>query len=47
MNAIGYGRVEEIKAATPPIKFLSFHSYLRKLCSGADGGKLASLEETK
>eukprot|EP00730_Choanoeca_flexa_P005117 TRINITY_DN11879_c0_g2_i5.p1 TRINITY_DN11879_c0_g2~~TRINITY_DN11879_c0_g2_i5.p1 ORF type:complete len:565 (+),score=106.59 TRINITY_DN11879_c0_g2_i5:117-1811(+) len=28
----------------PPIKFLSFHSYLRKLDHGADKGKLSKLE---
>eukprot|EP00041_Stephanoeca_diplocostata_P026869 m.731867 g.731867 ORF g.731867 m.731867 type:complete len:595 (-) comp23063_c0_seq1:1732-3516(-) len=31
----------------PPIKFLSFHTYLRKLKSGADQGRLISLQEIK
>ncbi|KAL8569521.1 hypothetical protein ACOMHN_002068 [Nucella lapillus] len=33
-----------LKSCDPPIKFLSFHSYLRKLTGGADKGKFANLE---
>ncbi|CAH1793939.1 unnamed protein product [Owenia fusiformis] len=33
-----------LNSADPPIKFLSFHSYIRKLCGGADKGKFAMLE---
>lgn len=33
-----------LTAADPPIKFLSFQSYLRKLNSGADHGRLTKLE---
>lgn len=36
---------EVLNAADPPIKFLSFQSYLRKLNSGADHGRLSKLEE--
>lgn len=35
---------EFLKSSDPPIKFLSFHSYIRKLTSGVDKGKFASLE---
>ncbi|XP_074647602.1 nuclear protein localization protein 4 homolog [Tubulanus polymorphus] len=35
---------EYLKTRDPPIKFLSFHSYIRKLCGGADKGKFVSLE---
>ena len=31
----------------PPIKFLSFHSHIRKLQSGADKGRLISMQETR
>lgn len=34
-----------LNASDPPIKFLSFQSYLRKLNSGADHGRLTKLEE--
>lgn len=35
---------EYLAKVTPPIKFLSFHSYLRKLTGGVDKGKFAQLE---
>ncbi|XP_064627642.1 nuclear protein localization protein 4 homolog [Lineus longissimus] len=33
-----------LKSRDPPIKFLSFHSYIRKLTGGVDKGKFATLE---
>lgn len=36
---------EVLKECNPPIKFLSFHSYLRKLTGGVDKGKFANLED--
>ncbi|XP_064611087.1 nuclear protein localization protein 4 homolog [Liolophura sinensis] len=33
-----------LKSCDPPIKFLSFHSYIRKITGGVDRGKFASLE---
>ncbi|XP_041362260.1 nuclear protein localization protein 4 homolog [Gigantopelta aegis] len=33
-----------LKSCEPPIKFLSFHSYLRKLTGGVDRGKFVNLE---
>lgn len=33
-----------LASVDPPIKFLSFHSYIRKLTSGVDKGKFVSLE---
>lgn len=33
-----------LKTCDPPIKYLSFHSYLRKLTGGVDKGKFANLE---
>lgn len=35
---------EYLAKVNPPIKFLSFHSYLRKLIGGVDKGKFAQLE---
>lgn len=35
---------EFLKSCDPPIKFLAFHSYIRKLTSGVDKGKFAYLE---
>lgn len=35
---------EFLNSCDPPIKFLSFHSYIRKLTGGADKGKFVSLE---
>lgn len=35
---------EYLSTLKPPIKFLSFHSYLRKLTGGVDKGKFAMLE---
>ncbi|KAK3091936.1 hypothetical protein FSP39_023832 [Pinctada imbricata] len=35
---------EFLQKCDPPIKFLSFHSYIRKLTSGVDKGKFAYLE---
>ncbi|ESN99334.1 hypothetical protein HELRODRAFT_185061 [Helobdella robusta] len=35
---------EYLQTLVPPIKFLSFHSYLRKLVGGVDKGKFAMLE---
>eukprot|EP00035_Acanthoeca_spectabilis_P006222 m.122055 g.122055 ORF g.122055 m.122055 type:complete len:616 (+) comp13406_c0_seq1:246-2093(+) len=34
-----------LQGADPPIKFLSFHAYLRKLRTGVDKGRLINLEE--
>ena len=34
-----------LNTAKPPIKFLSFQSYLRKLNSGADHGRFSKLED--
>lgn len=36
-----------LSAKDPPIKFLSFHSYLRKLKDGADKGRLLNLTEER
>ncbi|GAB1599941.1 nuclear protein localization protein 4 homolog [Argonauta hians] len=36
---------EVMKSCKPPIKFFSFHSYLRKLTGGVDKGKFANLED--
>ena len=33
-----------LASADPPIKFLSFHSYIRKMRGGVDKGKFANLE---
>ncbi|KAK7111135.1 nuclear protein localization protein 4 homolog [Littorina saxatilis] len=33
-----------LKSCDPPIKFLSFHSYIRKLTGGVDRGKFVNLE---
>ncbi|KAK7507678.1 hypothetical protein BaRGS_00001613 [Batillaria attramentaria] len=33
-----------LKSCDPPIKFLSFHSYIRKLTGGVDKGKFVNLE---
>ncbi|XP_050407699.1 nuclear protein localization protein 4 homolog [Patella vulgata] len=35
---------EFLKSCDPPIKFLSFHSYIRKLTGGIDKGKFVNLE---
>ncbi|XP_067672107.1 nuclear protein localization protein 4 homolog [Haliotis asinina] len=35
---------EFLKSCEPPIKFLSFHSYIRKLTGGVDRGKFVNLE---
>ncbi|KAL5019419.1 hypothetical protein ScPMuIL_005141 [Solemya velum] len=35
---------EFLKSCDPPIKFLSFHSHIRKITGGVDKGKFASLE---
>ncbi|XP_078317027.1 nuclear protein localization protein 4 homolog [Crassostrea virginica] len=35
---------EFLNSCDPPIKFLSFHSYIRKLTGGVDKGKFVSLE---
>lgn len=37
---------EYLATLEPAIKFLSFHSYLRKITTGADKGKFATLENT-
>jgi hypothetical protein len=36
-----------LQANDPPIKHLSFHSYLRMLCNGADRGRLVNLEDLR
>ncbi len=36
-----------LQSNDPPIKHLSFHSYLRKLCNGADRGRLVNLEDLR
>ena len=36
-----------LQGAKPPIKFLSFHSYLRRLKTGVDKGRLINLEEPR
>lgn len=37
--------LEYLSSRTPPIKYVSFHGYLKKLQSGGDKGKYTSLEE--
>lgn len=36
-----------LQGADPPIKHMSFHTYLRQLCDGADRGRLLNLEDLR